>query len=62
MPNMNGPTATTEIRKLGYSGPIVGVTENALAEDQQAFIKMGATKVFTKPINVTLITDTFKGK
>ncbi len=61
MPNMNGPTATTEIRKLGYTGPIIGVTGNALAEDQQAFIEMGASKVFTKPINVALITDAFKG-
>ena len=28
MPNMDGPTATKEIRALGYRGPILGVTGN----------------------------------
>eukprot|EP01042_Synura_sphagnicola_P036702 gene36702-biopygen19928 len=29
MPNMDGPTATAEIRKMGFKGPIFGVTGNA---------------------------------
>ena len=28
MPNMDGPTATKEIRALGYTAPIFGVTGN----------------------------------
>lgn len=28
MPNMDGPTATKEIRSLGYTAPIFGVTGN----------------------------------
>jgi CheY-like chemotaxis protein len=37
MPVMNGMDATRYIRDLGYDRPIIAVTGNALAEDQQAF-------------------------
>jgi signal transduction histidine kinase len=34
MPNMDGPTATKEIRTLGYNGLIVGVTGNGKSQEQ----------------------------
>ena len=52
MPNMDGPTATKEIRALGYSGIIIGVTGNALPADIEYFISNGANKVLTKPLRV----------
>ena len=68
MPNMDGPTATKEIRNLGFTGHIIGVTGNALDSDVTYFIDAGATKVLTKPVNVDdlqkcmhLISKSFKG-
>ena len=59
MPNMDGPTATREIRALGYSGIIVGVTGNALADDIDSFIRAGADRVFTKPLRMDDLLDIF---
>ena len=59
MPNMDGPTATREIRALGYSGIIVGVTGNALAEDIESFIRAGADRVLTKPLRMDDLLDIF---
>ncbi len=61
MPVMNGPMATSEIRKLGYTGPIMGVTGNVLAQDRDTFMAAGASHYFTKPLDVTLIVQAFQG-
>ena len=50
MPNMNGPTSTKFIRESGYTGPIIGVTGNALPEDREVFMNAGATDVIIKPM------------
>ena len=52
MPNMDGATSTKEIRKLGYTNPIFGVTGNTIDTDIDRFMKAGATQVFPKPFNV----------
>ena len=52
MPNMDGPTATKEIRALGYTAPIFGVTGNTLDSDIDYFIDSGANLVFAKPFNL----------
>jgi signal transduction histidine kinase/CheY-like chemotaxis protein len=54
MPNMDGPTATEIIRGLGYSGPIFGVTGNALGSDVNYFISHGADAVLAKPFDYQL--------
>ena len=54
MPNMDGPTATETIRGLGYSGPIFGVTGNALGSDVNYFISHGADAVLAKPFDYQL--------
>ena len=51
MPNMDGPTATKEIRALGYTAPIYGVTGNTLDTDVEFFIESGADKVLPKPFD-----------
>lgn len=51
MPNLSGIQASRELRAMGYRGVIVGVTGNALADDQQEFIRSGADVVLTKPVN-----------
>jgi CheY-like chemotaxis protein len=52
MPVMDGPTATKEIRDLGYRGLIIGVTGNVLPEDKAFYISKGADAVLTKPLDV----------
>ena len=52
MPKMNGGEASTKIRELGYTKPIIGVTGNALEADIVAFLKAGATHVLTKPLRM----------
>ena len=52
MPNMDGPTATREIRALGYTAPIFGVTGNGLTTDIAHFMMCGVDEVLLKPLNV----------
>ena len=45
-----GPTAAKSLRKLGYVGPIIGVTGNVLREDVEHFVAHGASEVVGKPL------------
>ena len=62
MPNMDGPTATRELRALGYRGMIIGVTGNALPADVDIFLKAGATCVLTKPFRPEELYAAIAGK
>jgi two-component system, NarL family, capsular synthesis sensor histidine kinase RcsC len=57
MPNMNGPTATEEIRSLGYTAPIFGVTGNGLATDIEYFKNSGVDTVLLKPLSIVSFYD-----
>eukprot|EP00607_Mallomonas_marina_P000058 CAMPEP_0182439350 /NCGR_PEP_ID=MMETSP1167-20130531/86382_1 /TAXON_ID=2988 /ORGANISM="Mallomonas Sp, Strain CCMP3275" /LENGTH=150 /DNA_ID=CAMNT_0024633027 /DNA_START=1050 /DNA_END=1502 /DNA_ORIENTATION=- len=50
MPNMDGPTATKEMREMGFRGPILGVTGNTLPVQVTTFLSSGADKVLHKPL------------
>ena len=50
MPRMSGPTATSRLRELGYSMPIIGVTGNILNADVTYFLESGANSVLPKPV------------
>ena len=52
MPKMDGPTATKEIRALGYDGLIFGVTGNAMKAEMDTFLDSGVDDVFVKPMDV----------
>ena len=52
MPNKDGPTATRELRELGYVGIIIGVTGNALPEDVAYFKSQGVNEVLPKPMDM----------
>ena len=62
MPIMDGPTATKQIRALGYRGVIIGVTGNALPDDISTFLASGADVVMTKPINIETFIQHYHGK
>jgi len=52
MPNMDGPTASKELRAYGYEGLIIGVTGSALPVDINYFINHGANFVLIKPLDL----------
>jgi DNA-binding response OmpR family regulator len=53
MPVKDGPTATAELRAMGYNGPIFGVTGNGLTSDMDYFLSSGADKVLLKPLDMS---------
>ena len=55
MPIMKGPQAAETIRKMGYEGPILGITGNILSEDVDFFKAHGATEVLPKPVTMARI-------
>jgi CheY-like chemotaxis protein len=62
MPKMIGPEATRQMRALGYTGLIVGVTGNSLQADIDFFLESGADRVFIKPLEVEKFTSYLRDK
>ena len=52
MPVLDGPSAASEMRSLGYKGRIVGLTGNGLQSDIDKYLSHGANQVFVKPIDM----------
>eukprot|EP00607_Mallomonas_marina_P008602 CAMPEP_0182423596 /NCGR_PEP_ID=MMETSP1167-20130531/9645_1 /TAXON_ID=2988 /ORGANISM="Mallomonas Sp, Strain CCMP3275" /LENGTH=433 /DNA_ID=CAMNT_0024602719 /DNA_START=416 /DNA_END=1717 /DNA_ORIENTATION=+ len=57
MPNMDGASAVKEMRKMGYTEPVIGITGNAVTQDMDTYLKNGANAVLTKPLNVKHLED-----
>ena len=58
MINMNGPEAVQKMRvELGFTGPVIGITGNALPEDIAFFKAHGANSVITKPLTNAKLLD-----
>ena len=53
MPVQDGPTATAEIRQMGFDGKVIGLTGQMHSEDKELFVKMGADEVLTKPLDTS---------
>jgi CheY-like chemotaxis protein len=62
MPVMDGLEATSQIRSLGFLGPIVGVTGNCLPEQLEEFSQKGATMIVQKPIKLESFGKLIYGK
>jgi signal transduction histidine kinase/CheY-like chemotaxis protein/HPt (histidine-containing phosphotransfer) domain-containing protein len=52
MPKMDGIETTKQMRKMGYSKPIVALTANALAGHAEMFLNNGFDDFISKPIDI----------
>ncbi|GBU27333.1 hybrid sensor histidine kinase/response regulator [Treponema sp. R8-4-B8] len=52
MPKMDGIEAAKQLRKLGYTKPIVALTANALAGHAEMFLRNGFDDFISKPIDI----------
>lgn len=55
MPGMDGNEAIVELKKKGYTGPIIALSASAMEEDIDKSLKAGAADFITKPLDF----DTF---
>lgn len=55
MPEMDGLTATSKIKKLNSKIPIIAQTAYAMSEDKSKCISAGCDDYLTKPINHKLL-------
>ena len=55
MPHRDGLSATRALREGGYTGPICGLTANALHADHERCLAAGMDEVLSKPIDMTAL-------
>jgi len=57
MPKLDGYAATTRLRDVGYDGPIVALTANAMAPDRERCLAAGCDDYCAKPVQRALLME-----
>ena len=60
MPVKDGYAAVRELRGMGVACPVIGVTANALLDDQREFLACGLDDIVLKPVNMALLLQVIK--
>jgi len=55
MPNLNGYAAAERLRQMGFDGPIIALTANAIQGNMIRCLKCGCHDYFSEPIDVQLL-------
>jgi len=58
MPKMDGIEATKQLRKIGFTKPVVALTANALAGHAEMFLRNGFDDFISKPIDIRQLNTT----
>jgi signal transduction histidine kinase/ActR/RegA family two-component response regulator len=58
MPRMNGYDTAKQLRKMGFSGPIIALTAEAMEGDLQRCLDFGCDAYLSKPINAHKLRST----
>ena len=60
MPKMDGIEATVKIRAMGYRRPIIALTANAVAGQEELFRENGFDEFISKPIDIRQLNEILK--
>ncbi|MDV6032416.1 MAG: response regulator [Phycisphaera sp. RhM] len=57
MPNMNGYDTARQLRQLGYAGPIIALTADAMQGDMNKCLEAGCNDYLSKPIDKSMMLE-----